>query len=55
MQDFGGWGWFLMEVVGVVILGVGLVYGMMMWRARPKDPATKEVRDEATDRLYHKR
>jgi hypothetical protein len=54
-MDFGGWGWFLIEVVMVAILGGALIYGLLMWRARPRNAAVKAARDEATDRLYNKR
>jgi hypothetical protein len=54
MHDYGGWMWFLIDVVLVVILGAALIYGIGMWHRRPRNSATQEIRDEATDRLYHK-
>ena len=54
MTDYGGWMWLLIDVIFLGVLAAGLVYGIGMWRNRHRDPATKEVRDEATERLYHK-
>jgi hypothetical protein len=54
MHDYGGWMWFLIDVVLVVILAAALIYGIGMWRKRYRNSATQQVRDEATDRLYHK-
>jgi len=55
MHDYGGWMWLLIDVVLVAILAGALAYGIGMWRNRHRDRATEEVRDEATDRLYHRR
>jgi len=52
MHDYGGWMWFLIDVGLVAILAAALVYGVVMWRRRYRDPATREIRDEATERLY---
>jgi hypothetical protein len=54
MQDFGGWMWLIIDVGLVAILAGALIYGMGMWRKRHRDRATEQVRDEATERLYHK-
>ncbi len=54
-MDQGGWLWFAIDVIFVAILAAVLIYGLAMWRRRYRDPATEAVRDEATDRLYHKR
>ena len=54
MQDYGGWIWFLAEIGLLVVLTAALIYGITMWRNRPRDSATEAVRDDATDRLYHK-
>lgn len=53
MQDFGGWMWLIIDVGMVVVLAGALIYGMGMWRNRHRDRATEQVRDEATERLYH--
>lgn len=54
MDDYGGWMWFLIDVGLVVVLAGALIYGIGMWRNRPRDSATEQVRDNATDRLYRK-
>ena len=54
MHDYGGWMWFIIDVVMVAILAAALIHGIGMWRQRRRDPATRQARDEATDRLYHK-
>jgi hypothetical protein len=54
MQDYGGWMWLVIDVVMVAALAAALFYGIGMWRKRHRDRTTQEVRDEATERLYHK-
>jgi type II secretory pathway pseudopilin PulG len=54
MHDYGGWMWLLIDVILVAILAASLIYGIGMWRQRHRDRVTEQVRDEATDRLYHK-
>jgi hypothetical protein len=46
-------GYFVMDVLAVVILGGALAYGTHMWRTRPRDDAIERASDEATRRLYH--
>ena len=53
MDDYAGWLWLLIDVVFLAVLAASLIYGIGMWRRRYRDPATKEVRDQATERLYH--
>ena len=38
----------------VAVLAGALIYGIGMWRNRHRDRATEQVRDEATERLYHR-
>lgn len=52
MSDASGWMWFLIEVVFVVLLAAGLIYGTMMWRNRPRDPQLEQARDRATREGY---
>jgi hypothetical protein len=40
----------IMEIVGPVLLAVGLVYGIVQWSRRSR--AAKKASDEATRRLY---
>jgi hypothetical protein len=54
MSDFGGWMWLVIDVFFLAVLAAGLIYGLGMWRRRYRDSATQEVRDDATERLYHK-
>jgi hypothetical protein len=53
-QDHGGWLWFLMDVIAVAILAAAIIYGTKQWRERRRSRALDQVRDDATDRLYHK-
>ena len=46
------WLWMIMDVILVIALGVAIVYGLMMYARRSRDPATREVRDRATERVY---
>jgi len=50
--DAGGWMWLLIDVAFVAILAAALIYGIVQWRKRPKSPAARQQRDEATRRLY---
>ena len=52
-MDWGGWMWFVIDVVAVGILGGAMAYGIMMWRNRPTDPETQRRSDEKTRELYH--
>jgi hypothetical protein len=52
--DAGGWLWLVIDVLFVVILAAGLVYGIAMWRSRRRDPKVERRRDEATRELYHR-
>jgi len=54
MHDYGGWMWLVMDVILVAILAAALICGMAAWQRRYRDRATEQIRDEATDRLYHK-
>jgi hypothetical protein len=44
----------LIDVVAVAILAAAMIYGISHWRKR-RSRVLDEVRDNATDRLYHKR
>ena len=52
-SDAGGWLWFLIDVILVVIFAGALFYGMSMWRKR-RSGAVEAVRDEATKDLYRR-
>lgn len=51
MIDFGGFLWQAIGV-GVIVLGVVILVGMIAWRGRSRDGATRAVRDQATRRVY---
>jgi hypothetical protein len=44
--------WLFMDVVLVLGLGAGLVYGLLRWRSARRT-GTDQRADAATDRLYH--
>jgi hypothetical protein len=52
MNDAGGWLWLVIDVILVGALGIGIAYGVMAWRKRPKGANVESVRDAATRRAY---
>ena len=52
MGDAGGWMWFVIDVILVGALGIGIAYGIMAWRRRPRDPDLENARDAGTRRAY---
>ena len=50
MTDYGGWLWLVIDVVFVVLLAAGLIWGMMMWRSRRQKART----EQATKDLYRR-
>ena len=52
--DTGGWLWLVIDVAFVALFAAGLIYGIVMWRSRRRNPAVERARDEATRRLYHR-
>jgi hypothetical protein len=52
-MDVGGWLWFVIDVIAVLILGGAMLYGARMWRQRPRDAYTERASDEKTRELYH--
>jgi hypothetical protein len=53
MDNTGEWQWFAIDVIAVIILGIAIAYGVMMWRRRSRSAVVKEMRDDATRDLYH--
>lgn len=51
MYEFGGWLWFIINVLMVFVLGAAMVYGVMRWRSAPR---VSRRRDEATREVYDK-
>ena len=52
MNEFGGWLWAFLGIVGVGGLGFALAYGVNEWRPRRKNFATRAERDRATREVY---
>jgi hypothetical protein len=53
MPELGGGLWLLIDVVLVVLLAAAMIYGIMKWRQRRRDPTMQNVREDATRRVYH--
>jgi hypothetical protein len=53
-MEGGGWLWFMLDVIGVAILAAALIYGMAMWRRRPKSRAAERAREEAVRENYRR-
>lgn len=51
--DQGGWLFVAIDILGVLLLGAALFYGVSMWRSRRTDPTTERLSREATQRMYH--
>lgn len=47
-EELGGSLYLIMDVVLVLVLAGALIYGIMRWRTRSRNPAVEAVRDEAT-------
>lgn len=54
MDEPSGWLWLIIDVAGVVVLAAGLIYGIVMWRNRRKDWATRQEREEVTRENYRR-
>jgi hypothetical protein len=52
MPQLSGWLWLLIDVALVALLGAALIYGIVKWRQRRRDPAVERRRDDVTRRLY---
>ena len=50
----GGWLWAILDILGFVVLGAALVYGIMLWRGRRKDPTMKAAQNEVTHENYER-
>lgn len=51
-HEVGGWLYFGITVVMVIILAAALIYGTMMWRTWRKHPTHEKERDEAVKKAY---
>ena len=52
MPQLSGLLWLLIDVIFVALFAAAMVYGIIMWRNRRRDPATERIRDDATRRGY---
>jgi hypothetical protein len=48
----GGVLWLIIDVIFVLALAGGLIYGSVMWRKWKRNPVQAEERDRATRRAY---
>ena len=48
----GGWLWFVIDILAVLLLAAAMLYGSHAWLTRSRDPVVKRESDEATRRLY---
>ena len=51
-SDAGGWLWFVIDVVMVILLAVALIYATVLWRRR-RGPL-EQVSEGATAQLYER-
>jgi hypothetical protein len=54
MNDFGGWLWVILGLIGVGGLGLAIAYGSALWSQRRKDFATRRHQDETVRENYRK-
>lgn len=50
--EMGGWLWLFIDVVLVLALAGGLIYGTVQWRKWRRHPVKTEERDRATREAY---
>ena len=48
MDGTSGWLWLFIDVGLVVLLAAAMIYGIIMWRNRSRNPRVERQRDEAT-------
>lgn len=51
--DQGGWLWVVVDVFLVAVFAGALIYALMTWRKKRRDPETERRAREATQALYH--
>jgi hypothetical protein len=54
MNDLSGWLWLMVDVGAVLVFAGALIYGIVMWRNRSKDWATKQTQDKVTRENYRR-
>jgi hypothetical protein len=53
MNDPGGWLWFAIGI-GLIVLAAAILYAVFVWRSRRKDPAVKQMQNEAVREHYRR-
>lgn len=53
MEAVGGWLWAIIGL-GVVVLGLAIVYASRLWQHRRKDAAARRASEEATHENYRR-
>ena len=53
-MEGAGWLWLVLDVLGAVALAAAVIYGMAMWRRRPKSPEVDNARKEAVRENYRR-
>ena len=51
-EGVGGWLFLVVNVIFVVVLAAGLIYGSLMWRSWRKRPEAAAERDAKTRELF---
>ena len=52
MQEYGGWLWVILGLVGVGGFGLAIAYSNALWSQPRKDPATKREQNETVRDNY---
>jgi hypothetical protein len=52
-MDIGSKFWAIATIAGPVLLGLAILWGVIQYRRRPRDPAIEAARKEAVHELYH--
>jgi threonine/homoserine/homoserine lactone efflux protein len=53
-MEGGGWLLLIIDLLGAAFLAAALIYGIFMWRRRPKSPADERAREEAVRGNYRR-
>ena len=53
-MEGGGWLLLILDVFGAALLAGALIYGVAMWRKRPKSPAAERRLEEAVRENYRR-
>jgi threonine/homoserine/homoserine lactone efflux protein len=53
-MEGGGWLLLILDIVGAALLAGALIYGITMWRKRPKSPAAERRSEEVVRENYRR-